>query len=387
MSPVAKEMETGDQTSKFAFFEAHPRLAQALPRVRLGLFPTPVRRLEKLGRRLGLEHLFLKDDGVSAELYAGNKVRKLEFLLAGPVHQGAAELLTFGYAGSNHAAATAVYARRYGLRSISMLLPQPNAAYVRKNLLVSHASGAELHLQPDVPRLVAATSYQLARHTLERGKRPVIIRAGGSSPLGTVGYVAAAYELAAQIDAGELPEPDVIYVALGSMGTAVGLLLGLRALGLTSRVVGVRVVDERIANRGKARRLFEKTAALLHKADPSFPALSGSDMDLELREEFFGGEYGRFTQSCRRAVAAAWEDEGLVADGTYTGKTLAAVFADAKAAGICRSRVLFWNTYNSRDLSAITRDVDYRELPKPFHWYFEQPVQQLGAGDGDAASS
>ena len=361
----------------FPLFQAHPRLESALPRVRIGDFPTPVRRLERLARRLSLEHLYLKDDGVSAELYGGNKVRKLEFLLAGPINRGAAELLTFGYAGSNHAAATAVYARRYGLRSISMLLPQLNAEYVRRNLLVSYASGAELHLQPDVPRLVAATSYQLARHGIERGKLPVVIRAGGSSPLGTVGYVAAAYELAAQIDAGELPEPDVIYVAFGSMGTAVGLLLGLRALGLKSRVVGVRVVDERIANRSKARRLFERTATLLHQADRRFPSLPAAEMDLELREEFFGGQYGRFTDDCRRAAAAVREEEGLVADGTYTGKTLAALFADAEAAGICRSRVLFWNTYNSRDLSPLTGGVDYHELPREFHGYFEQPVQTL----------
>ncbi|RMD82762.1 MAG: pyridoxal-phosphate dependent enzyme [Candidatus Dadabacteria bacterium] len=357
-------------------FAAHPRLCKALPHIRLGTFPTPVRRLERLAARLGMDHLYVKDDGLSAPEFGGNKVRKLEFLLAAALRRGAREVLTFGYAGSNHAAATAFYAKRLGLRSISMLLPQPNAAYVRRNLLVSHACGAELHHHPDVGRLVAGTSYQLARHRLTTGRTPMVIRAGGSSPLGTLGYVAAAYELAEQVARGEMPEPDAIYVAFGSMGTAVGLALGLAARGLTTRVVAVQVVDRRIANRSKAVRLFARTAALLHRADPSFPELAPASMNLELREEFFGGEYGRFTAESVRAVTLARED-GLELEGTYTGKALAALIADAEAAGIRRTRVLFWNTHNARDLSHLIEGTDYRSLPTALWRYFEEPLQAL----------
>ncbi len=359
--------------------EARAALRATLPHVALGEFPTPLRRLERLAERLGLSELYLKDDGLSAQIYGGNKIRKLEFILSRAIREGYREVLTFGYAGSNHAAATALYAQKLGLRSISMLLPQPNASYVRRNLLVSHACAAELHEQPDVPALAAATSYQLARHGLQTGKLPMVIRAGGSSDLGTVGYVNAAYELARQIDAGQLPAPDVIYVAFGSMGTAVGLLIGLRALGLRSRVVAVRVVARRIANRPKARRLFLRTVALLRRADPSFPDLTASDMDLEIRENYLGRKYGLFTEPGVHAARLMRELEGVPADGTYTGKTLAALVADAEAKGICRSRVLFWNTYNGRDLAPLVTGVDYREIPPRFHRYFEQSPQPLDA--------
>ena len=126
-------------------FERYPGMKDKLDHVPLGSFPTPVESLERLGREIGVNDLYVKRDDLSGEAYAGNKVRKLEFVLARVLAKGAKEVLTFGYAGSNHATATAVYAEQLGLRSISMLLPQPNADYVRRNLLLSYRCNAELH--------------------------------------------------------------------------------------------------------------------------------------------------------------------------------------------------------------------------------------------------
>ena len=103
-------------------FEHHQALARKLPYVSLGEFPTPVQKLDQLGRQLGLDNLFIKRDDLSGKVYGGNKIRKLEFILGDAVRNKAKEVLTFGSVGSNHALATAIYARQLGLKSISMLV-------------------------------------------------------------------------------------------------------------------------------------------------------------------------------------------------------------------------------------------------------------------------
>jgi len=351
-------------------FEHYPALRERLPHVTLGEYPTPVVRLERLGDELGLDALYLKNDGLSGELYGGNKVRKLEFLLADALEKEAKEVLTFGYAGSNHALATAIYARRLRLRAISMLLPQASADYVRRNLLMSQREGAELHHHRNLAALVGATAYQLGRHTIQTGRAPYVIAAGGSSALGAVGFVNAGFELDRQISAGACPPPRRIYVAAGTMGTCVGLAIGLKAAGCKSRIVAVRVTDGRFVNRKRMNRLFQRTVSLLRSRDPKFPPLEPEQDDIELRGEFFGRGYAMFTEEAMEAVACIERLEGLSLECTYTGKALAALVADARAGRIDQGGALFWNTYSARDLSAAIAGLDYRLLPKDFHRYF-----------------
>jgi 1-aminocyclopropane-1-carboxylate deaminase/D-cysteine desulfhydrase-like pyridoxal-dependent ACC family enzyme len=216
-------------------FEQYPLLEEKLSYISLGELPTPVQKLEKLGAELGIKQLFIKRDDLSGRVYGGNKVRKLEFILGDVLQAGAKEVMAFGGAGSNHALATAIYARQVGLKCISMLIPQPNTRYVRRNLLMSLYSGAELHLcgsefesVTNMPLVRMATLYQLIGHRLKNGYLPERIPPGGSSPVGVTGFVNAALELKKQIMNGEMPEPDYIYVASGTMGTANGLTLGLK---------------------------------------------------------------------------------------------------------------------------------------------------------------
>ncbi len=352
-------------------FERFPGMV-VLPHVSLGRFPTPAGPLEGLNDRC---RLYIKDDGPSGPLYGGNKVRKLEFLLAAARRQGAQEVMTFGVAGSNHALATALYAEQQGLRCISVLTPQTNARYVARNLLVALTTNAELHhfdSEDDAARGARELREQRKRDDLPA---PMVIPGGGSSPLGTVGFVNAAFELAAQIEAGLLPEPDRIYVALGTMGTAAGLLLGLRASGLKSRLVPIRVVRESIANGPGMQRLYEETNRLLHETDHSFPLIPfGLD---GIRDDQYGQKYAVFTEAgvaARRRVESAC---GLALEGTYTSKAMAALLADADGGALDGQDVLFWNTYNGVDLAERIAGLDYRRLPAPFHTYFERPVQPL----------
>lgn len=358
-------------------FQQYPLLARRLPYVSLGEFPTPVQPLTTFGEAIGAPHLFVKRDDLSGRLYGGNKVRKLEFLLARAKLGGAHEVITFGGAGSNHALATAIYAREMGLGSISMVVPQPNAHAVRRNLLMSHAVGAQLHQQNNEARLVADMLRQMVARKLARGRFPHIVPLGGTSPYGTIGFVNAAFELKQQIKDGLMPEPDFIYCALGTCGTAVGLALGLRAARLKTKVVAVRVVDKKRANRMLVQHAYRAANALLHRHDPLFPLVPWESDRLRLRDDFFGGEYGLYTPAGREAIDALYEAESLKLECTYTGKALAALVDDTGRGRLRDKVVLFWNTYNSRDLTADIAGVDYRDLPPAFHRYFEQDVQPL----------
>ena len=365
-------------------FERYPLLGDKLPYVSLGEFPTPVQKLDKLGRDLGMSNLYIKRDDLSAQLYGGNKPRKLEFLLGNALRANAKEIMTFGGTGSNHALATAIYARQVGLKSISMLMHQPNAHYVQKNLLMSYYCGAELHLcgtgldsPRNMPLVRLATTYQMLRHRLRSGHFPQLIPPGGSSPIGAIGFVNAAFELGQQIADGELPEPDYIYVASGTMGTTAGLTLGLKAASLKSRVVSVRVTSQSFVNEKAMIKLINQTNSLLCLLDSSFPQLEFSEKDIDIRHGFFGEQYALFTREGMETVERMKASEGIKLEGTYTGKALTAVIDDAKNEDLRDKVVLFWNTLNSRDFSETIATVDYHQLPRGFHRYFEEEVQPL----------
>lgn len=353
-----------------SLFTHYACAAERLPHVALGALPTPVERLEGFGTAVGVPQLYVKRDDLSGEVYGGNKVRKLEFLLADAARRGARTVLTFGFAGSNHALATAIYARQVGLKSVSLLIPQRPAEYVRRNLLMGFAAGAELHHYPHPLMLGWGAAIERQRQRRREGIAPYIIAPGGTSPLGNVGYVNAAFELKDQVEAGLLPAPDVIYVASGTMGTVAGLLLGLRAVGLNARVVAVRVVDEKFTSAGRLVRLFAQTARLLREADDKFPDLMLTEAEVDLRHGFYGTGYAHFTAEGEAAVRLMAETEGLKLEGTYTGKALAALVHDAQQRALRNKVALFWNTYNSRDLTPHIAGIDYRRLPRAFHRYF-----------------
>ncbi len=342
-------------------FTEYPLLREKAPYVSLGEFPTPVQKLERLGTELGISQLYVKRDDLSGKVYGGNKPRKLEFILGNALRSKSRDVLTFGGVGSNHALATALYARQVGLKSISMLMPQPNARYVRRNLLMSYHCGAELHLcgaglesVRNMPSVYLATIYQLLRHRLKNGYSPQLIPTGGSSPLGVIGFVNAAFELREQIANGQMPEPECIYVASGTM-----------------------ITGQNFVNIKGMLKLTNKTNSLLHSLDVSFPRFEFSESNIDIRHNYFGQQYALFTKEGMDAVSLMSESERIKLDGTYTGKALAALIDDAKSGGWRGGAVLFWNTLNSKDFSDAISSIDYHRLPRGFHRYFEEEVQPL----------
>ncbi len=340
-----------------------------MPHCILGTFPTPVEELVGLERQFGCRGLYIKRDDLSGEPYGGNKVRKLEFILADGLRQGARGIVTSGAAGSNHALATAIYGRALGFEVELLLFAQPASDEVRANLLAAFHAGARLHHADSYAAHCRMMEDFLRGHE-QTGESLKCIPPGGSCALGALGYVNAALELKEQVENGEMPEPDEIFVAYGTMGTALGLALGIRLAGLRSRVRAVRVVPGVVANETTYKGLLDATKRLLTAADP---ALADSALGLgvlSVDDAWFGPGYGQTTREADEAIALFARREGIALDRTYTGKTAAAFLAAARHNPPGRN-VLFWLTKNSCPFPPESQRIDYRRLPPEFHHYFE----------------
>jgi len=312
----------------------------------------------------------MKCDDRTSPLYGGNKPRKLEFLIGEALRRGRRSVMTFGGIGTNHGLATTICARRAGLRTILVLVPQPLNDHVRHNLLLDHAYGAELHLAPSVAG-AAGAAFGLHLRGLARGDWPYMIPTGGTCGLGAIGYVNAALELAEQVRAGELPEPDCVFVPVGSGGTHAGLVAGFRIAGLRSRVIGVLVTNILPPS---PRRLAAVARGALRRLRRCGADLSGVDVfarDFTVLTQHVGARYGAATEEAVEAQGLMAQVEGVQLETTYSAKCMAGLL---RAAGddACRGRnLLFWNTYSSVDPANDLGELpDFRALPEAFHPFF-----------------
>jgi D-cysteine desulfhydrase len=352
-----------------------PALAGRLPRRPLAALPTPVHRLADLGRDAGIAELWIKRDDRTGRLYGGNKVRKLEWLLADALARGHRTVLTTGALGSNHALATTIYARAVGLRAKLVLIPQPVTAHVRRTLLLDHAYGASIHYAPTI-----AAARRIALGILVRGAlvadRPYLVPTGGSSAIGTLGYVNAGLELGEQVAAGELPEPAAVVVPLGSGGTVAGLVAGLKLAGLRSTVIAVRVTDLLPPTPPFLAKLANRALAKLRKLGADLPQLTLEPADFVVRSEWLGPGYGVVTPAAVDASRRAADREDLALETTYGAKALAALLELGREAAWRDRPLLFWHTYSSGDpMAGVDRLPDFHDLPRNLHHVFvEHPA-------------
>lgn len=315
--------------------------SRQFPLAGIANLPTPLERLDPHGALdFGAEAVYVKRDDHTSPVYGGNKVRKLDLLLGDALAQGRSTVLTFGAYGSNHALATAVHARALGLEPHVVLSPQDPGPFAPRTLLAHAALGTVIHLVDgwDGRREAVVAKREL---TERDGIEPYIIPMGGTCPLGVVGYMNAAIEV---VDAGLVP--DVVYVAAGTLGTAVGLALGFAWMGITTTTIeAVRVTPDSLCNRAVADDLAIQTLSLLGM-DEGGETLSLDDAQFSLRDEFFEPGYGVVTPQTTAAVVVAHE-HGLHLETTYTGKAFSAMLDDGRAGKLDGKQVLFWDTYNS----------------------------------------
>lgn len=372
-----------------ALFERFPALKGQLAYRSLGRFPTAIERVTGLvSERV---ELYVKREDQAAALYGGNKVRKLELLLADPhlgapglvasaepdavpgvAHQSELErrvgraasrprLIVYGTYASNYTLAAGLFGRELGYEVAAVLYPQPVTPLVHDRL--REQLGAGIRLWPS-PSYLQVPFLRLQARRAGSGSGPgTELAPGGSSPLGTLGWVAGGLEILGQVQAGVAPRFDAVYAALGSGGMVAGLWLGLGESA--AELVAVRVVPWPVASYTTVGWLAGRTQALLrrlHVAAGAAPPAPRRRPRLRLDGRWIGGGYAHPTPAGQAALQRSAAC-GLQLEPTYTGKTMAALLADADAGLLDGKRVLFINSYSSVDLSALRERGDPQDLP------------------------
>ena len=301
----------------------------------LGWTPTPLEPLPVPSQRLGVE-LWVKRDDLTGLGLSGNKVRKLRFLFAQAQEEGASVVITCGGIQSNHCRATAVAACRQGLKVVLLLRgAAPAPAQTDGNLLLARMLGAEIHWVDHAGYRQRDTHMAaLAESQRERGETPYIIPEGGSNAVGALGFVEAGRELAAQC--GELGlRPDTVICAVGSGGTLAGLALA----GLSPRVLGIAVCDDRAHFVGRVQEIGAQ-ARLRFGLDLPDP---GERWDVI--EGFQGRGYGLSTPRELACQVRLTRETGLFLDPVYTGKAWFALEQLVQGSpDLLGRRIVFWHT-------------------------------------------
>ncbi|MGH2620474.1 MAG: D-cysteine desulfhydrase family protein, partial [Anaerolineales bacterium] len=259
-----------------------------LPRIPLAQLPTPVHRLERLTAQLGGPQLWIKRDDLTGFALGGNKVRKLEYLVAAAQSEGARTLITAGAVQSNHCRQTAAAAARYGLECV-LVLEGDEPEQTTGNLLLDGLFGAEVVWAGSAD---LEGALQLVHESdTAKGKRPFLIPVGGSSPLGALAYAEAMAEFLQQEVA-----IDRIVLATSSGGTQAGLLAGADYYGYPGKVTGIRIGEYRGSEAENLADLVQETAGLLGKD------LSLDPATIDLRQDYLGPGYGVLTELERTAI-------------------------------------------------------------------------------------
>lgn len=313
------------------------------PRLELAHTPTPLRRLQRTSAELGVEFWIKRDDLTGAAL-SGNKVRKLEFLLAEALERQADTVITCGGEQSNHCRATAIAASQLGLSAVLLLRTADpnNPPTFRGNLILDRLAGAEI-------RWISHADYARRGELLESvaeglrgaGRRPYVIPEGGSNALGSLGYVLACEELAAQIDALPEKQTTIVYAA-GSGGTGAGLALGVKMTGLSERGVrcaGFNVCDDR----DYFVRVIHNIASDMRDRWPGVPALHPTEIDIV--DGYVGLGYAKSRTEELNTLRDFVRREGIVLDPVYSGKAFYGLSRElARDRGRFGERIIFVHT-------------------------------------------
>lgn len=297
--------------------------------------PTPVHEMARLRAALGGgPRLVVKRDDVIPFGFGGNKVRKLAFVVAQAVAEGADALVTTGGVQSNHARVTAAVAATLGMRCV-LVANGTRQERPTANALLDALLGADVRYVSSREERNAAVDDAVAELT-RQGRTPFRIPLGASTPLGALGFARAVGEM---LDQG--PAPDVIYHSSSSAGTQAGLLAGCALHGLPTRVVGVSPDDPVASIAGRVREVMQGMGPLLGVDGAALAAAR----PIEIDDGFIGDGYGMPSEASRDAQRLAARSEAIFVDNTYTAKALACLIAHVRARRIPEdATVMFWHT-------------------------------------------
>jgi len=303
-----------------------------IPRLEFAHLPTPIEELPRLSERLGGPRLFIKRDDQTGLAFGGNKARKLEFLVADALQQGARTLVTGGAIQSNHCRQTAAAAARFGLGCILVLTGEkpdrPTA-----NFLLDQFFGAEIVTVSD-----RSARDQILQDTFDKagadGKQPYILPYGGSSPVGALGYVFAMEEFMQQG-----VHADWMIFGTSSGGTHAGLVLGQRLHGYRGKVLGISIDEPQ-------HWLESHVSALATQASERLgDRIKFTPNDVLATDAYCQAGYGVLTDAEREAVTLFARTEGVLLDPVYTGRAAAGLIDLVRLGRFAKDEtVLFWHT-------------------------------------------
>ena len=310
-----------------------------VPRLSFGHYPTPIEELPRLRQLLGANapRVFIKRDDYTGPGFGGNKVRKLEYILAKAKADGADVAVSCGGVKSNHARVTAAMCARIGLRCV-LVLNQAAVMYDGLNpasLVADQMYGAEIIRVANREERIATMDAVTERLKTE-SHNVAVIPLGGSVPLGALGFVRAIGEAKAQLEAMNL-KPDYIFHSSSSGGTQAGIVSGLQLFGLNGvRDIGVSPDDSSESIGGEVRRVIHGVGEML-----------GVELNdqVTVLDEYTGEGYGIPSPAGEEALAMLARAEGVVLDPVYTAKAMAALIDWVRAGKLGKDdTVLFWHT-------------------------------------------
>lgn len=289
------------------------------PRIELARLPTPIDHLQELSRELGVE-IYVKRDDLTGAALTGNKVRKLEYVLAHALEADADVVLTCGGAQSNHCRATAIAARRSGL-DVELFLRGARAASVEGNLFLDLLVGAGIHhLSDDAYEQVEKHMAQRAEELGAQGRDALVIPEGASTPLGSLGYVRCMKEICDEENEASISF-DLLVVPVGSGGTLAGLLAGAQRYGFKGRIVGVPVCHDAEFFRAKVTSILEGMRR------DHLPDIDSAVPEGTLQDGFVGAGYGRATFEELERIRDLAILTGIILDPVYTNKAFGALLS------------------------------------------------------------
>jgi 1-aminocyclopropane-1-carboxylate deaminase/D-cysteine desulfhydrase-like pyridoxal-dependent ACC family enzyme len=296
----------------------------------------------------------IKRDDLTAPIYGGNKVRKLEFLLADARAKGARRIVTAGALGSHHALATTVHGRRMGFDVTVVLFPQRISPHVRNIVLMLNGLGADVRFT----RRMEMVPLALARLRRSFGSDAYVVAPGGSDATGTLGYVECGLELAKQIavcDVGNVATR--IHVAAGTMGTVAGLATGLHLAGVEMDIAATRITSPLVTNERAMLKLIRGALSRIGQDKKSARTIA---QRVTLVHDQIGDGYGKSTGASEEA-ARLFDRSGIELDATYTAKSAAALLADPLTE---QGRTIFLHTLSAAEPIEQIGNADMATLPR-----------------------
>lgn len=321
------------------------------PSVSLALLPTRIEMLSRLSSQVGGLKLFIKRDDETGCLTSGNKIRKLEFVLADALSKKADTLITCGGIESNHARATAAVATRYGLNSI-LFLKGEHPDSLEGNFWLDRLLGAEIHrITEDEYDEIDRMMEVEADKQKSKGRTPYVIPEGASNWLGAMGYLKASEELRNQLDGAGL-KIDRIVFACGSGGTYAGLLIGKKIFGINARLTGINVCQTPAHFKSKIQSICREADARLRLG------LSFESDEIEIIGGYVREGYARTDTDVSNLICRVAGTEGIILDPVYTGKAMYGLLDLISKGEIAReSNILFLHTGGIFSLFAYRRII------------------------------